>query len=169
MSRFFPKDVVQWGEERLHPLRAFAIRTVEPAGITGVVLRLWRAALLASTNWMLFVGGLVGGVLFLCGMLTWHLGNFPVKRWPPRVALFLVIEVCAEMGTSSLLIAVARERVGSRVALWADWWPMAGQTFIERTIVLVVFALVLGGTVQLVRRAMEPRDASTRDASTRDA
>ena len=169
MSRFFPKDVVQWGEERLHPLRAFAIRTVEPAGITGVVLRLWRAALLASTTWMLFVGGLVGGVLFLCGMLTWHLGNFPVKRWPPRVALFLVIEVFAEMGTSSLLIAVARERVGSRVALWADWWPMAGQTFIERTIVLVVFALVLGGTVQLVRRAMEPRDASTRDASTRDA
>ena len=169
MRRFFPKDVIQWGEERLHPLRAFAIRTVEPAGITGVVLRLWRAALLASTNWMLFVGGLVGGVLFLCGMLTWHLGNFPVKRWPPRVALFLVIEVFAEMGTSSLLIAVARERVGSRVALWADWWPMAGQTFIERTIELVVFALVLGGTVQLVRRAMEPRDASTRDASTRDA
>ena len=102
-------------------------------------------------------------------LLTWHLGNFPVKRWPPRVALFLVIEVFAEMGTSSLLIAVARERVGSRVALWADWWPMAGQTFIERAIVLVVFALVLGGTVQLVRRAMEPRDASTRDASTRDA
>ncbi|PHX64626.1 MAG: hypothetical protein CK550_08930 [Gemmatimonadetes bacterium] len=169
MRRFFPKDVIQWGEERLHPLRAFAIRTVEPAGITGVVLRLWRAALLASTNWMLFVGGLVGGVLFLCGMLTWHLGNFPVKRWPPRVALFLVIEVFAEMGTSSLLIAVSRERVGSRVAIWADWWPMAGQTFIERTIVLVVFALVLGGTVQLVRRAMEPRDASTRDASTRDA
>ena len=169
MRRFFPKDVIPWGEERLHPLRAFAIRTVEPAGITGVVLRLWRAALLASTNWMLFVGGLVGGVLFLCGMLTWHLGNFPVKRWPPRVALFLVIEVFAEMGTSSLLIAVSRERVGSRVAIWADWWPMAGQTFIERTIVLVVFALVLGGTVQLVRRAMEPRDASTRDASTRDA
>ena len=135
MRRFFPKDVIQWGEERLHPLRAFAIRTVEPAG----------------------------------GMLNWHLGNFPVKRWPPRVALFLVIEVFAEMGTSSLLIAVARERGGSRVALWADWWPMAGQTFIERTIVLVVFALVLGGTVQLVRRAMEPRDASTRDASTRDA
>ena len=169
MRRFFPKDVIQWGEERLHPLRAFAIRTVEPAGITGVVLRLWRAALLASTNWMLFVGGLVGGVLFLCGMLTWHLGNFPVKRWPPRVALFLVIEVFAEMGTSSLLIAVSRERMGSRMAIWADWWPMAGQTFVERSIVLVVFALVLGGTVQLVRRAMEPRDASTRDASTRDA
>ena len=164
MGRFFPKDVIHWGEERLHPLRAFAIRTVEPAGITGVLLRLGRAALLASTNWMLFVGGLVGGVLFLCGMLTWHLGNFPVKRWPPRVTLFLVVEVFAEMGTSSLLIAFSRERVGSRVAAWADWWSMAGQTLVERTLVLAVFALVLGGTVQVVRRAMEPREAPTREA-----
>jgi hypothetical protein len=160
MSRLFPKDVIHWGEERLHPLRAFAIRTVEPAGITGVLLRLWRAALLASSNWVLFVGGLVVGVLFLCAMLTWHLGNFPVKRWPPRVVLFLVIEVFAEMGTSSLLIVFSRERVGSRVAAWADWWPMAGQTLLERTLVLVVFTFVLGASVQLVRRAMERREAS---------
>jgi hypothetical protein len=164
MSRLFPKDVIHWGEERLHPLRAFAIRTVEPAGITGVLLRLWRAALLASSNWVLFVGGLVVGVLFLCAMLTWHLGNFPVKRWPPRVALFLVIEVFAEMGTSSLLIVFSRERVGSRVAAWPDWWPMAGQTLLERTLVLVLFALVLGASVQLVRRAMERREASAGQA-----
>ncbi len=164
MSRLFPKDVIHWGEERLHPLRAFAIRTVEPAGITGVLLRLWRAALLASSNWVLFVGGLVVGVLFLCAMLTWHLSNFPVKRWPPRVALFLVIEVFAEMGTSSLLIVFSRERVGSRVAAWPDWWPMAGQTLLERTLVLVLFALVLGASVQLVRRAMERREASAGQA-----
>lgn len=158
MSRFFPRDVIHWGEERLHPLRAFAIRTFEPAGITGVMLRVWRAVLLGSSNWMLVVGGLVGGALFLCGMLTWHLGNFPVRRWPPRVALFLVIEVFAEMGTSSLLIALSRERIGSRVARYSDWWAMAGQTLFERTLVLVIFALVLAGSVQFVRRAMERRD-----------
>jgi hypothetical protein len=110
MSRFFPRDVVQWGEEQLHPLRAFAIRTVEPAGITGLVLRLWRAALLGSASWLLFVGGLTVGVLFLCGMLTWHLGNFPVRRWPLRVVAFFLIEVIVEMGMSTLLIAVGRER-----------------------------------------------------------
>ncbi len=159
MSRFFPRDVIHWGEERLHPLRAFAIRTVEPAGITGVLVRIWRAVLLGSSNWIVFVGGLVVGVIFLCGMLTWHLGNFPVKRWPPRVALFLVIEVFAEMGTSSLLIAFSRERIGSRVARFSDWWPMAGQTFIERAILLGVFALVLAASVQIVRRAMERREA----------
>ena len=135
---------------------------MEPAGITGVVLRLWRALLLASTSWMVVVGGLVVGVLFLCGMLTWHLGNFPIKRWPSRVALFVAIEVFAEMGTSSLLIAVARERVGSRVAGWADWWPMAGQTLLERVAVVALFALVLAASVQLVRRIMEQRDGSSR-------
>lgn len=164
MVRFFPKDVIAWGDERLHPLRAFAIRTVEPAGITGVALRLWRALLLASTSWMVVVGGLVVGVVFLCGMLTWHLGNFPIKRWPSRVALFLAIEVFAEMGTSSLLIAVTRERVGSRVAGWADWWPMAGQTLLERVAVVALFVLVLAASVQLVRRIMEQRDASSRRA-----
>jgi len=142
MSRFFPRDVVQWGEEQLHP---------------GLVLRLWRAALLGSASWLLFVGGLTVGVLFLCGMLTWHLGNFPVRRWPLRVVAFFLIEVIVEMGMSTLLIAVGRERFGSRAAVWEDWWSMAGQTFWQRGVVLVMFALVLAAVVQLVRRAIDQR------------
>ena len=155
MSRFFPRDVIQWGEERLHPLRAFAIRAVEPAGITGITLRLWRAFVLGTSNGMLFVGGLVVGLLFLCGMLTWHLGNFPVKRWPMRAAMFVAIELVAELGMSSLLISFGRERVGSRMAAWGDWWPMAAQTVLERVLIVAVFALVLGATVQVVRRMID--------------
>ncbi len=49
MSTFFPRDVIHWGEEKLHPLRAFAVRTLEPAGITGLVLRAYRALLLGAT------------------------------------------------------------------------------------------------------------------------
>ena len=149
-----------WGEERLHPLRAFAVRTLEPAGVTGLVLRLYRALMLsltASGGMVTFVGGLIIGVLFLCGMLTWHLGNFPIKRWPNRVLAFIVIEVIAEVGISSLLIAVGRERLGSRAATWADWWPMAGQTLIERALLLTLFAMVLAASVQLVRRTLDKR------------
>jgi hypothetical protein len=160
MSRFFPRDAVQWGEETLHPLRAFAIRTVEPAGITGLVLRLWRAVILGSGSWMVLVGGITAGVVFLCGMLTWHLGNYPVKRWPLRVLAFFVIEVAVEMGMSSVLIVFGRERWGSQVATWGDWWPMAGQTAWQRGIVMVLFALVLAGVVQLVRRTMDQRATS---------
>ena len=128
MSRFFPRDVIHWGEEQLHPLRAFAVRTIEPAGITGLVLRVWRAIMLGSGSWLLFVSGLTLGVLFLCGMVTWHLGNYPVKRWPVRALAFFLVEFAVEMGMSSVLIVFGRERYGSQVAAWGDWWPMAAQT-----------------------------------------
>jgi hypothetical protein len=161
MARFFPRDVIHWGEERLHPLRAFAVRAVEPAGITGLVLRSYRALVLSATmsaGWIAFVLGLTVGVLFLCGMLTWHLGNYPIKRWPMRALAFALIEVVAELGMSSLLIGFGKERFGSRVATWGDWWPMAGQTLIERVVVLALFTAVLAGSVQLVRRTLDSRE-----------
>ena len=160
MARFFPRDVVLWSEERLHPLRAFAVRAIEPAFVTGLVLRLYRALILGATmsaGWVAFVVGLTGGVLILCGMLTWHLGNFPIRRWPIRVVAFVVVELIAEMGVSSLLIGLGRERFGSRVAVWGDWWPMAGQALVERALVMSVFALVLAACVQLVRRLLDKR------------
>ncbi len=165
MARFFPRDVIHWGEERLHPLRAFAVRTIEPAGITGLVLRVYRAFVLGDTmtlGWVAFVLGLTVGVLFLCGMLTWHLGNYPVRRWPLRALAFVIIEVTAELGMSTLLIGFGRERFGARVANWGDWWPMAGQTITERFFVLGVFTLVLAGSVQLVRRMLDQRTLPTR-------
>ena len=61
MARFFPREVIDWSEEHLHPLRAFALRTIEPAGITGVVLRLWRTAVLSSDNAQLVVLGILAG------------------------------------------------------------------------------------------------------------
>lgn len=157
MSRFFPRDVVHWGEEALHPLRAFAIRSIEPAGITGLVLRVWRALVLGSGSWLFFVSGLTVGVLFLCGMLTWHLGNYPIRRWPLRALVFLIIEVTVEMGMSSLLIVFGRERYGSQLARWGDWWPMAGQTLSQRGITVALFALTLALVVQMVRRAVDQR------------
>lgn len=161
MSRFFPRDVVQWGEETLHPLRAFAIRTIEPAGITGLVLRVWRAVVLGSGSWLFFVAGLTIGVLFLCGMLTWHLGNYPVRRWPLRALAFFVIEFAVEMGMSSVLIVFGHERYGSQTAVWGDWWAMAGQTLWQRGLTIALFALVLAFVVQMVRKAVDQRSTAT--------
>lgn len=161
MSRFFPRDVIHWGEQQLHPLRAFAIRTIEPAGITGLVLRVYRAAVMGSAmtaGLLPFIASVLLGIVFLCGMLTWHLGNYPVRRWPMRLAAFLLIEVAAEVGMSSLLIAVGRERFGARVALWGDWWPMAGQTLVERSVVMILYAAVLALSVQVVRKMVDRRE-----------
>lgn len=160
MVRFAPHDVVNWSAEQLHPLRAFAVRVLEPAGLTGLLLRLWRVLILSSSSALVFVGGLLLGVLFFLGMLAWHLGNFPVRHWPVRTLLFLLVSLTVELGMSAILIALHLERLGSRLATRSDWWPMAGQTLLERTIVAALFALLLGVAVQLARRPRRARSAS---------
>ncbi len=157
MTRFFPREAVSWGEERLHPLRAFGLRTLEPAGLAGIVLRLWRVALLNTDQWPLFVAGLTVAVLLLCGVVTWHLGNYPVRRWPMRTLLFLLVEVFAELGTSSVLIVFGLERLGSGTAVWSDWWSLAAQTVVQRALVVLPFVLVLAFAVQMVRRSLDRR------------
>lgn len=156
MSRFFPREVIQWRDQRLHPLRAFSLSTLELAGITGILLRLFRVAAMSASTPM-FVLGVVLAVLFLCGMLTWHLGNFPLRRWPLRAAWFTIIETTAELGVSSMLIALKREPLGTRLAGWHDWWALAGQTLVERAIIVLLYSLVLAASVQIVRRILDKK------------
>ncbi len=163
MSRFFPREVIQWRDQRLHPLRAFSLSTLELAGITGIVLRLFRlVAMSASTP--VFVLGVVVAVLFLCGMLTWHLGNFPLRRWPLRAAWFTLIEASTELGMSSMLIALKVEPLGTGLASWHDWWPLAGQTLVERAVIVLIYSLVLAASVQIVRRMLDKKRLPEVDA-----
>jgi len=135
--------------------RAFSRSTLELAGIAGVTLRLYRAAVLSLdtfADWPVFLGALVLGVVFVCGVLTWHLSNFPLRRWPSRVAAFVGIEVAAEFGMSSVLIALRKEPLGSGLATWADWWSLAGNTLLERGLVLGGYAGLLAAAMWVVTR-----------------
>jgi hypothetical protein len=135
--------------------RTFSRSTLELAGLTGVTLRLYRAAVLSLdtfADWAVFIGALVLGAVFVCGVLTWYLSNFPLRRWPTRVAAFVGIEVAAEFGMSSVLIALKREPLGSGLATWADWWPLAGQTLLERGLVLGGYAGLLAAAMWVVTR-----------------
>ena len=154
MARFFPREVIQWRDQRLHPLRAFSLSTLELAGITGIVIRLFRVVAMSASTPM-FVLGVVGAVLFLCAMLTWHLGNFPLRRWPLRAAWFTLIEASTELGVSSLLIALRREPLGTGLANWHDWWSLAGQTLVERVAIVLIYSLVLAASVQIVRKMLD--------------
>ena len=84
-------------------------------------------------------------------MLTLHLANFPVRRWPWRVLAFALVETAAEMGDEPALIAAGREPLGSGRAHWHDWAALAAQHVLLRVVGARVFALVLAGVVQLVR------------------
>ncbi len=150
-----PSGVPAVPAPRITSLRALSRSTLELAGITGVLLRLYRATVLgldSFSSWSAFLGALVVGVVFLCAVLTWHLSNYPIRRWPARVAAFLGVEVMAEFGMSSVLIALRREPLGSGLATWADWWPLAGQTLLERALVMGGYAAMLAGAMWVVTR-----------------
>jgi hypothetical protein len=150
-----PSGLPAVGAPRPVSWRALSRSTLELAGVTGILVRLYRAAVLGPDtplSWPMFIAALIVAVVFVCGVLTWHLSNFHLKRWPYRVALFVAVEVFAEFGMSSVLIALKREPLGSGLATWADWWPLAGQTLLERGLVLGGYATLLAGVMWLVTR-----------------
>lgn len=156
MTKYFPKHTVQWHFEEPTILRRFSLSLVEMAVLTGIVLRLFRALVYtqAASNWFLWGGSLVLGLLVLCGMATMHLANFPIRRWVLKAPLFAVVEVAAESLTSAVLIWLGREPTGSARAEWGDWLPMALDTLLLRMVEVCGWALVLAGVVTIVRRTM---------------
>ncbi len=128
---------------------------------TGIGVRLYRALTLTvgPSESMIYVGlAFVVGQLVILGMATLHLGNFTLKRWVWLAPAFAFTEALAESIASLALIAVGVERVGSVQAQYSDWSGLAVNTLLWRMAVTLVYALVLAGVVQLVRRLMLKRD-----------
>ena len=163
----FPRDTTVWSAMELPAWRAVTLSTVETAVLTGVTVRAFRALVLthgarvdADAGWIYLAATIGLGALLLCGMLTLHLSNFPVRRWPWRVLAFTLVETAAEMVVSAILIALGREPLGtSGRAHWHDFGSLAGSTLVVRVIALGAFAAVLALVVQLVRVSLGRRGA----------
>ena len=154
MAAYFPRSTVEWKIEEPPAFRRFSMSIAEMAIVTGVLFRLYRALALTNgpaSSWMYFGATLTIGALFILGMATLHLGNFPVRHWLWRAPVFAAIEAAAESLASLALIAAHREPLGSERAHFRDWVEIAGGTFFWRLVGVAIFALVLAGVVQLVR------------------
>lgn len=154
MPSFFPRHPIEWRIEEPAAFRKLSLSLVEMGVLTGVALRLYRALLLSfgtDPGWLTVVVGVAVGTAFLAGMATLHLGNFPLHRWLWRAPLFGLVAASAELLTSLALVAAGREPMGTGLATYADWRELAGGLLLSRTLTVIGFALVLGGTVQLVR------------------
>jgi hypothetical protein len=161
MSSFFPRAAVDWRLEEPAALRRLSLSLPVMAVATGVLLRLYRVALLSldgDPGWVTIAAAVAVGVAFLVGMATLHLGNYPVHRWLWRAPLFGLVAALAEVATSLLLTLVGREPLGSGRAAIADWSAMAVRVVLTRVVIVTLFALVLAGVVQLVRRWLVHRD-----------
>lgn len=169
MATFFPRHAVELKFEEPKAFRRLSFSLVEMAIVTGVLLRVYRLLVLThgSNNWLYLGGTFALGFIFLLGMLTAHLANYPLHQYFWRAPAFALVDVAAEMATSALLIAVGREANGSVRAHWDDWAGMGGQALLYRGLAIIVWALILAGVVQLVRRTLvsEDEDIAARAAA----
>jgi hypothetical protein len=167
MSDFFPRQTVSWKIEEPPAFRRLTLNVVEMAVMTGVLLRVFRALALThgpSGSWIYLGGTFAVGSVLLFGMATLHLGNYTLRKWLWRAPAFAAIEALAEALTSLLLIALQREPLGTARAELHNWASITGSIFLWRLVGVVVFAALLAGVVQLVRRWLLKRDDRTHTA-----
>ncbi|HEY4215491.1 MAG TPA: hypothetical protein VGM67_00050 [Gemmatimonadaceae bacterium] len=168
MPSFFPRQTIEWRLEEPRAFRRFSRSLVEMGVVTGVLLRVYRLLILThgSNNWLYLGGTFALGLIFLIGMLTAHLANYPLRQYVWRAPYFALIEVASEMATSALLIAVHREPNGAVRAHWDDWLGLGLNALLVRGLIIVVWAAILAGAVELVRRTLvrDDEDLSERAA-----
>lgn len=154
MPTFFPRHTVELKFEEPKAFRKFSYSLVEMAIVTGVLWRIYRVvALTHGTNhWLYVVAVITLAAIFLIGMITAHLANYPLHQYLWRAPAFAGIEVVAEMATSALLIALGREANGSVRAHWDDWAGMALNALLLRGLIFIGWGLILAGVVKVVQR-----------------
>ena len=134
---------------------------VEIALVTGVLVRLFRAVVItrAGGGSGLYIAAafLVGGGFVLL-MATIHLSRFPLRQWAWRAPAFAALESVFEAIVSLCLIAAHREPLGTGAATFRDWPGIAATILVRHTIVITIFAALLGLTVKLVRYQLLKRE-----------
>jgi len=156
MANFFPKQTLEFKFEEPKAFRRISFSLIEMAIITGILLRVYRVVVLThgSNNWLYIGGTITLGVVFLLGMLTAHLANYPLHQYPWRGPAFALVEVVAEMTVSALLIMVGHEANGTVRAHWDDWIGLGLNALLFRGLAIVIWTLLLAGVIQIVRRVV---------------
>lgn len=156
MANFFPRQTLEFKFEEPKAFRRISFSLIEMAVITGILVRVYRVVVMThgSNNWLYIGGTITLGVVFLLGMLTAHLSNYPLHQYPWRGPAFAGVEVVSEMMVSALLIAVGHEANGTVRAHWDDWVGLGLNALLFRGLAIVVWTLLLAGVIQIVRRVV---------------
>lgn len=153
MSSYFPKHTDMMRVEQPTVLRRLSLSMVEMALITGVLIRVYRSLVLthgSSSFW--YIGSMLTiAILFLIGMATAHLANYPLHHWLWRAPAFVGIEIIGEAIASLVLIWLGKEPNGTVRAHYDDWPGMVTRALLLRGLIVVLWSLALAGIVQVVR------------------
>jgi hypothetical protein len=166
MTPFFPES--PFTGTRVDSFIARIPRSLIPmALITGIVVHsyIWLVLARASVNfgWIALLLAFSGRFVLLLGLATVYLGNHPVRQWIWRAPLFALAESAVEAVMVAALIRVRVERIGTEHAHQRDWWSIVSDILVYHGIAILVFSLILGVVVQIVRYALlkqENRDTT---------
>ena len=168
MAAFFPRETIGSSAIEETPLvRRLSITPWPLAIAAGMGVRLAHAALFGgeSGSWVKATLYAAILILFACGALTAHVGNFTVRTWTWRVPIFAVTEALAEGVGSLALIAVGLERIGADHATLGQWPTIAVTIVRDRLLLLCGFGVVLAFAVEGARYAFyKPTERRQMDA-----
>ena len=166
MTPFFPES--PFTGTRVDSMIARIPRSLIPmALVTGILVNSYILFVLtrASANfgWVALLLAFAGRFVILLAVATVYLGNHPVRQWIWRSPAFAVLEAAAEAITVAIFIELGVERIGTDHAHWPDWWGIVSDIWIYHISAILVFSLILGIVVQIVRYALlrqEHRDTT---------
>lgn len=161
MSDLFPLRTATMRIEEPKAFRRFSLSLIEMALITGVLVRIYRSLVLThgSSGFGYIAGTMALAIVFIVFMATAHLANYPLHHWLWRAPAFAALEVAGEMGTSLVLIWLAREPNGTVRADFGDWPSMAMRALLYRGLIVVSWSLILAGIVAFVRTRFVKEEA----------
>jgi hypothetical protein len=163
---YFPRHTRELDLIEPPAFRRFTMSLVGMALVTGVLVRLVRAVAVSgpASGWIVLAVGVALAGLVLFGMTAMHLANFTTKKWVWRAPAFALVEASGEMVVSAALILFGKEPVGSGRAEMSQWFTLAGQTFLNRTVYICIFAALLAVVLLGMRRIFIAREPSSKAA-----
>ena len=156
--RFFPQDTLEWRVLEPTFLRRLSISLVAVAVFTGVLLRAVRLVSLNTSGLTVLLVWAIGAAA-LAGLVTLHLGNYPLRQWTWRAPAFALIQSVASLTASAVFVALGIERLGSTLMSWPQWIGDIFPTIVRNTVAVCFYALLLAAAVQVVRRTLAGRRA----------
>jgi hypothetical protein len=161
VSTYFPHNTMTMRIEEPKAFRRFSLSLVEMALVTGLLVRVYRSLVLThGSSSLVYIGStMTVALVFVVGMATAHLANYPLHQWVWRAPAFAGLEIVAEMAASLFLIWIGREPNGTVRAHYADWPGMMTRALEIRGLVVLVWSLFLAGIVQVVRTRLVKEEA----------
>ncbi len=158
MAEFFPRQNIAWRLEEPSALRRLTVAVVPYGLAAGIVLRLYRWAVLTFVQPdapLALLATLLVAIALLAALTAGHLSNFPLRAWRWRAPAFGALVAAGESLTSLGLTAIGQERVGRSLATFADWLPTTLGLLWSRVLIVVLFAVVLSVMVTVMHRTLD--------------